>query len=197
MKKLSSYIIAGALITTLLSVPLQAFAVATTATVTAVTATTAATPGITPEPEQVQYDLPYPGMLPNNPLYFLKQARDWILDKLIMDPIKKTEFYILQGDKRLVMGVQLSDNGNAVLGEQTISKGEKYINNAMQTLLSLKAQGAVVPANITDHLTQSLAKHAEVLTDQIAKTSDATIKSGLTGSLNLVNTLQGELPKLK
>ena len=157
----------------------------------------AATPTLTPTPTPVQYELPYPGMLPNNPLYFMKQARDWVLDRLIMDPVKKTEFYILQGDKRLAMGMQLLDSGNGVLAEQTISKGEKYMNNAVATSLSLKAQGGDVPAYITDHLTQSLAKHEEVLTSEVAKTTGATIKAGLTGSLNLVSTLQTELPKLK
>jgi hypothetical protein len=164
---------------------------------TGVTATTAAIPDVTPAPTPVQYDLPYPGMLPNNPLYFLKQARDWILDKLITDPVKKTEFYILQADKRLAMGLQLTEAGNGVLSEQIISKGEKYMNNAVQTLLTLKAQGQEVPAYITDHVTQALAKHAEVITSEISKTTDTTLKSGLTGSLDLVSTLQGELPKLK
>jgi hypothetical protein len=114
-----------------------------------------------------------------------------------MDPVKKTEFYILQGDKRLAMGRTLSASGNGVLSEQIISKGEKYMNNAVQTLLTLKAQGKDVPAYIIDHLTQSLAKHTEVLIAEIGKTTDASLKSGLTGSLGLVNTLQGELPKLK
>ena len=164
---------------------------------TASTATTAGEPNVSPIPAPVQYELPYPGMLPNNPLYFLKQARDWILDKLIADPVKKTEFYILQGDKRVAMGMQLNDNGNGALAEQTISKGEKYMNNAAATLLALKSQGKDVPAYITDRLTQALAKHAEVLTDEIASTTDATIKSGLTGSLNLVTTLRGELSKIK
>lgn len=145
----------------------------------------------------VQYDLPYPGMLPNNPLYVLKQARDWILDKLIADPIKKTEFYILQGDKRLAMGLTLSASGNGVLSEQVISKGEKYMNNAVATLLTLKAQGKDVPAYLLDHLTLSLAKHAEVVTGEIATTTDASIKAGLTGSLDLVSTLQTQVQKLK
>lgn len=167
------------------------------AMVFAATATTAAAPSVTPIAEPVQYDLPYPGMLPNNPLYVLKQIRDWILDKLIMDPVKKTEFYILQGDKRLAMGLLLSASGNGVLSEQVISKGEKYMNNAVQTLLTLKTQGQDVPAYVTDHVTKALAKHTEVLTAEIAKTTDATLKSGLSGSLDMVRTLQGELPKLK
>ena len=92
----------------------------------------------TPTAEPVQYELPYPGMLPNNPLYILKQIRDWVLDKLITDPIKKTEFYVLQGDKRLGMGLALSASGNRVLAEQVISKGEKYMNNAVRTLLTVR-----------------------------------------------------------
>lgn len=153
--------------------------------------------GGVPTPTPVQYDLPYPGMLPNNPLYVVKQIRDWILDKLIMDPLKKTEFYILQADKRLAMGMQLSATGNEVLAEQTISKGEKYMNSAVQSLLSLKAEGKAAPAYMTDRLEKSLAKHTEVLTSEIAQSTDETIKSGLTGSLNLVSTIRGELPKLK
>jgi hypothetical protein len=145
----------------------------------------------------VQYDLPYPGMLPDNPLYVLKQARDWILDKMIVDPMKKTEFYILQGDKRLAMGLIFSESGKSVLSEQIISKGEKYMNNAVQSLLTLKKQGKDVPAYMTDRLTQSLAKHAEALTSEIAKTTDASIKAGLTGSLDLVSTLQTQVQKLK
>lgn len=151
----------------------------------------------TPAAEPVQYDLPYPGMLPDNPLYVLKQVRDWILDKLIVDPVRKTEFYILQGDKRLAMGIMLFADGKNVLAEQVISKGEKHMNNAVQTLLVLKGQGKDVPAYITDHVTKALAKHAELLTSEIAKTTEATIKSGLTGSLDLVTKLQSELPKLK
>ncbi len=163
----------------------------------AATATSAGEPTGSPTPAPVQYELPYPGMLPDNPLYVLKQIRDWILDKMITDSLKKTEFYILQGDKRLAMGVMLSSSGNSRLSEQIISKGEKYMNNAVTTLLTLKAQGKDVPAYVTDRLTQSLAKHAEVLRSEIAKTTDASIKAGLTGSLDLVSTLQTQVQKLK
>ena len=176
---------------TILLFPVMVFAAS------AATATTAGEPRVSPAPEPVHYELPYPGMLPNNSLYVLKQVRDWILDKMIMDPVKKAEFYILQGDKRLAMGIMLSESGNGVLSEQTISKGEKYMNSAVTTLLTLKVQGKDVPAYITDHLTQSLAKHAEVLTAQTQNATDASIKSGLTGSLNLVTALQADLPKLK
>lgn len=142
------------------------------------------------------YELPYPGMLPDHPLYFMKQTRDWILDKLIMDPVKKAEFYILQGDKRLAMGMLLDQNGKAALGEQVISKSEKYLSGAMQSLLLFKSQGNEVPAYIAERLTRSLEKHTEVLKDEIAKAQDRQ-KTGLTASLALVGQLQADLAKLK
>jgi hypothetical protein len=135
-------------------------------------------------------------MLPDNPLYFLKQARDWILDKLIVDPVKKAEFYILQADKRIAMGVMLSASGKAAIAEQVISKGEKYMNNAVQSLLVMKSQGKDVPAYIVDHLSRALTKHTEVLTDEISKAQGAE-RAGLTASRTLVGELRGELEKLK
>lgn len=150
----------------------------------------------TPSGDVIEYTLPYPGILPDNPLYVLKQVRDWIMEKLIADPLKKAEFYILQGDKRLQMGMMLIQNGNAALGEQSISKGEKYMNNAMQQLLTLKSQGKDVPAHITDKITRALAKHEEIIQAELSRAADAQ-KEGLTSSLTLVTELKGELSKLK
>lgn len=201
MKKLSSYVVIGVLTAAILCVPASVFAL-TTATQTAVQEkVTTATSGADQSLEmtattKVDYQLPYPGMLPDNPLYFLKQIRDWILDKLIMDPVKKAEFYILQGDKRLVMGTMLNTSGKVVLGEQVISKGEKYMYNAVQSLLAMKAKGQNVPGYLVDQLTKSLAKHTEVISGEIAKAGDAE-KAGLTASLNLVTQLQSDLAKLK
>lgn len=143
-----------------------------------------------------EYMLPYPGILPDHPLYIFKRLRDWILDRLIVDPLRKVEFYVLQADKRLNMGVVLIDKKKDVLGEEVISKGEKYFNNAIYTLLARKNEGKEVPTYLVEKLERSLEKHTEVLTALIAKTS-GQIQQGLKGSLELVGTLQAELPKLK
>ncbi len=151
---------------------------------------------VTATTSKVSYELPYPGLLPDSPLYFVKQVRDWVMDKLVTDPVKKAEFYIRQGDKRLNMGVFLAQKGKAALAESTISKGEKYMNNAVQVLLWVKSQGREIPGPLLDILTRSLAKHAEVLEEQIQSTTDAAIKGGLTASLTLVTQLQNDLAKL-
>lgn len=200
MKKLTSYAAIAAFTVTLLTAPVSVFAVTATTAATqekVTTATTGADQTVTETlPAKIDYELPYPGMLPDNPLYFLKQVRDWILDKLIMDPVKKAEFYILQADKRIAMGITLDSGGNAVLGEQIISKGEKYMNNAVQTLLAMKSQGKDVPTSTLDHLTKAISKHVEVLQSEIAKAQGAQ-REGLTASLNLVQQLQADLAKLK
>jgi len=201
MKKLSSVIAATIVTACLLSVtmPAMVFAATSEAPVMAQVQTMPATDAgnqVTGTAQTVDYTLPYPGMLPDSPLYFLKQVRDWILDKLIMDPAKKTEFYILQADKRLAMGVALDAGGKGVLGEQVISKGEKYMYNAEQLLLTMKAQGGDIQSATVDHLTLALAKHAEVLSVEISKAQGAQ-KAGLTASLTLVQQLEGDVTKLK
>lgn len=143
-----------------------------------------------------EYLLPYPGILPDHPLYFLKQVRDGILDRLIVDPLRKAEFHVLQADKRLAMGSMLVEQGKGVLAEATISKGEKYMERAVSGLSAFKSTGRPVPASIIDRLTRSMEKHVEVLGALIAKTSGAE-QAGLTGSLEIVKKLQGEAEKLK
>lgn len=133
-----------------------------------------------------EYLLPYPGILPDHPLYFLKQIRDGIMDRLIVDPLRKAEFHILQADKRLAMGKLLKEQGKGVLAETTISKGEKYIERAVSGLSAFKSMGRPVPASLIDRLTRAMEKHIEVLTEL-----------GFTESLEFVKTLQIEVEKLK
>ena len=58
-----------------------------------------------------EYLFPLPGILPDHPLYFPKQVRDGIMDRLIVDPLRKAEFLVLQADKRLNMGKVLVEQG--------------------------------------------------------------------------------------
>jgi hypothetical protein len=85
------------------------------------------------------YTLPYPGILPDNPFYMLKTARDNFIGLLISDAKKKAEFNLLQADKRLQAGVYLIDkNKKYDLAEQTISKGENYFEQAISKLEEAK-----------------------------------------------------------
>lgn len=150
----------------------------------------------TPTVTEVNYPLPYPGILPDNPLYPVKQFRDWILERLVMDPVRKIELNVLQGDKRIQMGILLIGKGKAQLGESTISKGEKYMVLAVNGATVLKDSGTAVPGYVIEKLQNALAKHEEVLNGLIAKAGD-TEKAGLTESLALVKKLEADVEKLK
>ncbi len=118
------------------------------------------------------------------------------MDRLIVDPLRKAEFHILQADKRLNMGKVLIEQGKGQLAEEVISKGEKYLERATSGLLAYKSMGRSVPASMIDKLVKSMEKHVEELTGLSAQTS-GEIQAGLMGSLEFVKKLQGEVEKLK
>lgn len=119
---------------------------------------------ITPIPEikQTNYSLPYPGILPDNKLYFTKVIRDKLISFLISDPLKKAEFDLLVADKRLAAGFYLAEKGNFKLAETTISKGENYFHDAINKTREAKKQGMSVTF-ITTKLSEASKKHKEVL----------------------------------
>jgi hypothetical protein len=93
------------------------------------------TPTQIPTPTTVSYELPYSGLVPGSTLYPLKALRDKILEIFITDPAKKSNFYLLQADKRMSASLTLFESNKDVLAETTLSKGQNYleksINNAV------------------------------------------------------------------
>lgn len=123
------------------------------------------TPSPTPTPRPVDYQLPYPGLLPDSPLYNLKVVRDRIIDFLISDPFKKAEFNLLMADKRLNAGIYLLKKNNKKeenLAYSTISKGENYFWESISKIREAKKQGRET-TNFLKKLSLSAKKHKEVL----------------------------------
>ncbi|MBI2033173.1 MAG: hypothetical protein HYT10_01780 [Candidatus Levybacteria bacterium] len=97
----------------------------------------------TPTPSIQSYSLPYPGILPDNPLYFVKTFRDRIISFMISDALKKAEFDILQADKRMNAAYYLLDKriGKEELAITTISKAENYYEEAIARIREAKQEG--------------------------------------------------------
>lgn len=112
--------------------------------------------------EKIQYEIPYPGLLPDNPLYYLKVIRDNILKFLISDPLKKTEFSLLQADKRLGAGKLLLDKGKTELSITTLSKSGNYFDDAISNIQKAKKEGEDTNAML-DQLLKASQKHQEIL----------------------------------
>ena len=120
----------------------------------------------------IDYPLPYPGILPDNPLYFMKALRDKVVSFFISDPLKKAEFDLLMADVRLNAAQYLFVKGENKysLAETTISKGENYFYDSLVKISNAKQQG--MPVNdLVSKLIIASQKHQQVIRDLESKTS--------------------------
>lgn len=106
----------------------------------------------------VEYALPYPGMLPDNPWYFLKVVRDQIMTVVITDPVQKSFYLLLLSDKRTAAGEVLIKGGKVALGKTTLEKSEEYFSQAVALAAKTKDKDLVAKLVVAG------AKHSEILT---------------------------------
>lgn len=116
--------------------------------------------------EKIQYDLAYPGMLPDHPLYKLKVLRDKISINLINDPLKKADFYLLQTDKGILSSAILVDKNKLKLAEETLLKAE---NNFTLLTYELKKLDKKPSAQLVKKLKTASLKHQEVISSLIKR----------------------------
>jgi len=122
----------------------------------------------------IEYALPYPGILPDNPLYFMKALRDRVVSFFISDVLKKAEFNLLMADVRLNAAQYLFAKGESKysLAETTISKGENYFYNSLIKLNEAKQQGIFVN-DLASKLIVASQKHQQVIKELENKSSGA------------------------
>lgn len=116
-------------------------------------------PSATPAP--INYTLPYPGILPDHPLYFLKSFRDAILSRLISNPVKKFEFDLLQADKKLNMAIFLKMKPNLELMHRMNSETVAHLKDADTHLFAMPADQNNDVRSLKDRFEQSLKKHQQ------------------------------------
>jgi len=140
--------------------------------------------------ETVLYNLPYPGILPDNPLYFIKAIRDQVLIFGTRDNVKKAQLYLLLSDKRIAMAVALAKKGKEKQAIDVAGKAEKYFVKIPQLLVDAKKQGSGSSSEFIQTLKLSNAKHKELL-----NTFLKDLPQGLTDSINEVIRINGQVKK--
>lgn len=123
--------------------------------------------------KHVEYELPYPGILPDSPLYFLKAIRDNVFAFFVSDPLKKAEYNLLMADKRLASSKSLVDYKKYDLAITTLSKSGNYFDKAIQQAAELRRQGKNADTTLDKLLTAS-QKHQEVIFLMSQKTTGDT-----------------------
>ncbi len=111
----------------------------------------------------VSYKLPYPGILPNSPLYILKNLRDQTVQLFVLGPVNKSFYALLMADKRTLAGQMLIENNNDSLGAETLVSAEEYYSNAVKEAVLAKKQNLNV-SELAAKLLVASSKHEEILT---------------------------------
>ncbi len=115
-------------------------------------------------PTPVDYQLPYPGMLPDNPLFFLKVFRDTLTSFVLSKPIDKVNFDLLQSDKNIQASYLLitQQQGKTLLAFQTFSQAQDYFGQAILQVQNAKKQGYSTK-DLANKLSDANQKHEQIL----------------------------------
>lgn len=126
---------------------------------------------------KIDYDLAFPGILPDNPLYKLKVLRDKISIVLIADTYKRIDFYLLQADKGILATAMLIDKNKVALAQQTALKAE---HNMTLVTYELKKLSEKPKNELFEKLKTASKKHQEVLNTLIGRVPSQSQKTFIT-----------------
>lgn len=136
----------------------------------------------TKSPERVEYQLPWPGILPDHPLYRLKMVRDRIWGFLIRDPMRKSQWCLLMADKRIWASEMLADKGKFELAVSTATKAEKYLERAVNQAYQAEKMGRGEKASF-EKIQRASLKHEEILQGILAKAPEE-LRPAIEGTLD-------------
>lgn len=130
------------------------------------------------ENETVNYYLAYPGrVLPDSPLWPLKALRDRIWLFITTDKQRVAEIKLLFADKRLGASLILFKKGKASLGHSTLTKAEKYLEEACLLEEEVR-KGGVDTSEFLFRLSLASLKHYELI-QNILETAPEELKPPL------------------
>ena len=145
--------------------------------------------------ETVVYNLPYPGILPDNPLYILKAIRDQLVIFGTRENVKKAHLYLLLSDKRIAMAIALSKKGKEKQAIDIAGKAEKYFFNIPQLLIDAKKQGSGSSSEFIQTLKLSNAKHREIL-DSFLKDFPQGLNDSINGVIKINEQVKNAVDRL-
>lgn len=144
----------------------------------------------------VQYELPYPGILPDNVLYPFKVLRDRLVYFFISDPLKRAQFDLLQADKRLAASrTMLTHGGEDQLVSDTTSKAENYFSEAVGNIAQAKKEGQLVN-DFLDTFTTAGIKHQQVLYKMMQQ-SHGKLRTDLEQDIQRVQEYESQVNTIK
>lgn len=123
------------------------------------------------------YQFPWPGILPDHPLYKLKVLRNKIIAKIIYSPMKRVEFDLLMADKTLYASKLLMDQGKWELAKETALKGENYFSILVADYARVKQRNEVIPGQLRARIDQAYEAHQQLIDYLVQKAPEADKKT--------------------
>jgi hypothetical protein len=125
----------------------------------------ASQPAMAAADNHVNYELPYPGILPGNPLYSVKSARDSLMQWMTRDNIKKAQLRLQISDKQVRGAQMLLKDKDYDRAEQILMESEDIFDKALEDALNAKEQGASPTSEFRQKMHDSNLKHKQVISD--------------------------------
>ncbi len=110
-----------------------------------------------------EYELAWPGILPDNPLYKVKILRNKIIERLIIHPSRKVEFYLLMADKTLYASKLLLEKGEYSLARETALKGENYFSMLTAEYEKIATKNRTIPTHLRDKINSAYRAHQQLI----------------------------------
>jgi hypothetical protein len=125
--------------------------------------------------KKVEYTLPYPGLLPDNPFAIIKNIRDDILVFTIRDNEKKARFILSLSDKHAAYALGLINKGKDNLAIKEIQAAENEFMEIPNILSEIKEQGGSISQDFVLELYQSNNKHKEVIHEMLSRLTNPNL----------------------
>lgn len=126
--------------------------------------------------KDIDYDLPFAGLLPDSPFYMIKQARDHLYVFFTRDNIKKAELLLHLTDKKIGMAQQLADKSKWDLVVQTLQDSENDVEKMLFSMETAQKIGSSPTPEFIIEAKTSSQKHEEIMEDFLGKAPHGTQK---------------------
>lgn len=110
-----------------------------------------------------EHTLPYPGILPDNPLFLIKSLRDKVMLFSVRDFEKKVELYLALSNKHLSNAVTLINKNKSDLGYEEIEKSQEKFLNIPYLIKDIYDQGGSLPQEMLEEIKSLNLFHKEVI----------------------------------
>lgn len=107
---------------------------------------------------EVQYTLPYPGVLPDSPWYFLKIIRDGVTLTVVRNEPERSFYEVFLADKRIAAAERLFAKGKFPLAAVTAMKAEEFLREAVDRNFDKKKHSDLIAK-----IAVAKTKHREIL----------------------------------